>query len=177
MMLWFGIVSISMTFAGLTSAYVVSGSGRPDWLYDLVIPTYFYISTAVLLMSSLLFWYAKKCIRQSQHSTATALLWTVFVLGVVFIVLQFLGFSDFVAQGYYFTGSESNITVSYIYVIAFLHIMHVVAGLIVILSILYRHAQRKYNSENMLGIDLGLTFWNFLDLLWLYLIIFFYFYR
>ena len=31
MMLWVGMISISMTFAGLTSAYVVSSS-RADWL-------------------------------------------------------------------------------------------------------------------------------------------------
>ena len=30
MMLLFGLLSITMTFAGLTSAYIVS-KGRPDW--------------------------------------------------------------------------------------------------------------------------------------------------
>lgn len=177
MMLWFGIVSISMTFAGLTSAYVVSGSGRPDWLHDLQIPTAFFISTAVLLISSLVFWLAKKSVVAGKHNQATLLLWTTLILGIVFIAFQFKGFSDFVTQGYYFTGSESNVTVSYIYVIAFLHILHVVAGLIMLVVILLNHYKHKYTVKNTLGIDLGITFWNFLDLLWLYLIIFFYFYR
>ncbi|AEK22220.1 cytochrome c oxidase subunit 3 [Capnocytophaga canimorsus] len=177
MMLWFGIVSLSMTFAGLTSAYVVSGSSRPDWLSDLRLPTAFFISTAVLLLSSFLFWTAKKSIKNQKYKQATLLLWSVFVCGIAFIVLQFSGFSEFVSQGYYFTGSESNVTVSYIYIIAFLHIVHVIAGLLVVLTLIYKHTKRKYTPENTLGIDLGLTFWNFLDLLWLYLIIFFYFYR
>ncbi|CEN36194.1 Oxidase aa(3) subunit 3 (fragment) [Capnocytophaga canimorsus] len=58
-----------------------------------------------------------------------------------------------------------------------MHIVHVIAGLLVVLTLIYKHTKRKYTPENTLGIDLGLTFWNFLDLLWLYLIIFFYFYR
>lgn len=177
MMLWFGLVSIMMTFAGLTSAYVVSKSSRPDWLHHFTIPTYFYISTAILLISSFLFWLAKRNIQRDLPSLATKLLWSVFLLGIVFIIFQFLGFSEFIQQGYYFTGSESNITVSYVYVIAFLHILHVGAGLIMMLFILYKQHKQKYNSKNMLGIDLGFTFWNFLDLLWLYIIIFFYFYR
>ena len=40
MMLWFGIISMVMMFAGLTSAYVVS-SERQDWLNDFTLPASF----------------------------------------------------------------------------------------------------------------------------------------
>ncbi|NNK18910.1 MAG: heme-copper oxidase subunit III, partial [Maribacter sp.] len=42
MMLWFGIVSLLMAFAGWTSAYIVS-SKREDWLRDIELPSSFYI--------------------------------------------------------------------------------------------------------------------------------------
>ena len=44
MMLLFGLLSITMTFAGLTSAYIVS-KGRPDWLVNFELPTLFFYST------------------------------------------------------------------------------------------------------------------------------------
>ena len=51
MILWFGMISMAMTFAGLTSAYVVS-STRADWLTSFTIPQAFYYSTLLILMSS-----------------------------------------------------------------------------------------------------------------------------
>ena len=51
MMLLFALLSITMTFGGLTSAYVVS-KGRPDWLEDLILPVSFTYSTLILLLSS-----------------------------------------------------------------------------------------------------------------------------
>ena len=52
MMLWFGMISMSMTFAGLTSAYVVSSS-RADWIQQIELPFSFTISTFLILASSI----------------------------------------------------------------------------------------------------------------------------
>ena len=59
MMLWVGMISMAMTFAGLTSAYVVSSS-RADWLSQFKIPGSFTISTLFILLSSFSFYLAKK---------------------------------------------------------------------------------------------------------------------
>lgn len=58
MMLWIGMISMSMTFAGLTSAYVVSSS-RADWLEQISLPTAFSISTLIIILSSISFHLAK----------------------------------------------------------------------------------------------------------------------
>ena len=52
MMLWFGIVSLIMSFGGLTSAFIVSSS-REDWLNDFELPNAFFISTIIITFSSL----------------------------------------------------------------------------------------------------------------------------
>ena len=52
MMMWFGIGSLIMTFAGLTSAFIVS-KNRVDWVNDFPIPTAFYFSLFVIIISSL----------------------------------------------------------------------------------------------------------------------------
>ena len=99
MMLWFGMISICMTFGGLTSAYVVSKS-RPDWIENFQLPVAFYWSTVVILASSIAFYLAKKSLlKQKQHTTA--LLITTLVLGIVFVILQFSGFNALIQQGYF----------------------------------------------------------------------------
>ena len=171
MMLWFGIVSLLMAFAGWTSAYIVSSS-REDWLSDLELPSSFFISTAVIIVSSITYILAKKAIKENKRNACTNLLWATLVLGVIFVVLQFRGFSEMVAQGYYFTGPTSNIKLSYVFLIAAVHIVHVAAGIISLLVVLYNQIKGKYLPDRMLGISLGATFWHFLDLLWVYLMLF-----
>ena len=102
-------------------------------------------------------------------------MWATFALGIAFLFFQFNGFNDFIKQGYYFAGAQSNVTTSFIYVLAFVHILHLIAGLIVLSVLIYKTYNNKYQDSN-LGFSLGVTFWHFLDLLWLYLFLFFYFF-
>ena len=174
MMLWFGIVSLIMGFAGWTSAYIVS-SKREDWLDNIELPQAFYISTVIIVLSSLTYILAKRAMKADDRKMTTTWLMLTLILGVAFIVLQFAGFSQMLESGYYFTGPTSNIKMSYIFLIAFVHILHVVAGLISLLVVLTQQLRKKYTSENMLGLELGATFWHFLDMLWVYLIVFMFF--
>ncbi|AYN66592.1 heme-copper oxidase subunit III [Euzebyella marina] len=174
MMLWFGIVSLIMGFAGWTSAYIVSSS-REDWVTELNLPSSFFISTAIIIVSSLTYILAKKSVQEGNGKMATKWLWATLGLGFVFIIMQFNGFSQMVAEGYYFTGPTSNIKMSYIFLIAAVHIAHVVAGIISLLVVLFNQTKGKYSPSEYLGISLGATFWHFLDLLWVYLMGFMYF--
>ena len=99
-----------------------------------------------------------------------------FVLGLLFVFNQIKGFSQIIDMGYNFTGPTSNVTVSYIYLIAVVHIIHVFAGLIPILVVIVNHLRGKYNSEDYVGFELAEIFWHFVDLLWLYLFFFLFFF-
>nr|WP_299383378.1 cytochrome c oxidase subunit 3 [Allomuricauda sp.] len=174
MMLWFGIVSLIMGFAGWTSAYIVS-SKREDWISDLELPESFFISTAVIVLSSVTYILAKQAVAVNAQKKATLFLSATLVLGITFIVLQFNGFSQMLANGYYFTGPTSNIKMSYVFLIAAVHIVHLVAGIISLIVVMVQQLRGRYLPGNMLGLELGATFWHFLDLLWVYLILFMYF--
>ncbi|MDO6517476.1 cytochrome c oxidase subunit 3 [Zobellia uliginosa] len=174
MMLWFGIVSLLMGFAGWTSAYIVSSS-REDWISDLLLPNSFFISTAIIISSSFTYIMAKKAIKLGQSKMGTNWLLVTLGLGIAFVVFQFNGFSEMIATGYYFTGPTSNIKLSYVFLIAMVHIVHVAAGIISLLVVLYNQIKGKYSPQEYLGVDLGATFWHFLDLLWVYLLAFMYF--
>lgn len=175
MMLWFGIISMVMMFAGLTSAYVVS-SERQDWLNDFTLPASFIWSTLAIVTSSITLFIAKKQLRSNNRKGATYSLLATLVLGVIFVGLQLQGFEDIINLGFYFTGSESSITTSFIYVLVLAHLAHIAAGLIVLLVLIYNHFKQRYTAEQMLGFELGATFWHFVDVLWLYLFVFLYFF-
>ncbi|MCM4169309.1 manganese efflux pump MntP [Arenibacter antarcticus] len=174
MMLWFGIVSLIMGFAGWTSAYIVSSS-REDWADNVALPSSFLASTIVIIISSFTYWLAKKAIANDSHKQCANWLLLTLGLGIAFVILQFNGFSQMIADGYYFTGPTSSIKMSYVFLIAAVHIVHVVAGLISLLVVISNHFKKKYSSKEMLGLELGATFWHFLDILWVYLILFMYF--
>ena len=176
MMLWFGIISLIMSFAGLTSAFIVSSS-REDWLSNFVLPNSFIYSTLIIFLSSILLYAAKQTLKKNQATTTTSFLIGVLVLGIAFIYSQILGFNQIIDSGYNFTGPTSNITMSYIYVIAVVHIVHVLAGIICLIVVIINQLNKKYSSENTLGFDLASTFWHFVDILWLYLFFFLYFFN
>lgn len=175
MMLLFSLLSITMTFAGLTSAYIVS-KARPDWLKDFELPDYFIISTLIILASSITMWLAKKNVKKKLVSKTSFWIAITFLLSIFFFLSQFLGFQELINKGYYFTGAQSTVTTSFLYVLALLHLVHVFAGVIVLIVVFLNNKNKKYNDET-LGFELAETFWHFLGFLWLYLFVFLYFFR
>lgn len=175
MMLLFSLLSITMTFAGLTSAYIVS-KARPDWLKDFDLPDYFIISTLIILASSITMWLAKKNVKKKLVSKTSFWIAITFLLSIFFFLSQFLGFQELINKGYYFTGAQSTVTTSFLYVLALLHLVHVFAGVIVLIVVFVNNKNKKYNDET-LGFELAETFWHFLGFLWLYLFVFLYFFR
>jgi cytochrome c oxidase subunit 3 len=175
LLLWFAMISMVMMFAGLTSAYLVSSS-RKDWLKDFEMPSAFIISTIIILVSSFAFHSALITIRNNDRNKTTMWLLVTLVLGILFVYFQFSGFGQIIENGYFFTGSESTVNTSFLYIIVILHMAHLFGGLIALLIIIYNHFKQKYNSTQTLGIELGAMFWHFLDILWILLFLFFYFY-
>lgn len=176
LLLLFAMISMVMMFAGLTSAFVVSKS-RADWLKDFQLPTAFYFSTAVIIGCSITFHLAKKAIQKDNQTATTSFLVATLALGILFVILQFVGFGQIVENGYYFTGAESSITTTFLYVVTVVHLLHLAGGLIALFIVLYKQFKHKYNSKETLGIELGAMYWHFLDLLWIYLFLFLFFFE
>ena len=174
-MLWVSMISMTMFFAGLTSAYVVSRK-REDWVsFDL--PMAFYISTVLIIASSLTFIIAGNFLKKDNLKTSFLMLIITSILGVAFIYYQYDGFIQLRNSGLFFTGPNSTVSTSFIIGITFMHVLHLIAGLIVLLVVIYNHFKSKYNPSEMLGFELGAIFWHFVGVLWIYLFFFFYFIR
>ncbi len=174
-MLWVAMISMVMFFAGLTSAYVISMK-REDWVtFDL--PDAFYISTILIIASSITLIFSQRFLKKNNQKLSLLLLIATVVLGAGFVWQQYVGFNQLKSVGLFFTGPESTVSTSFIIGITFMHIIHLLAGVIVLLVLIYNHFKNRYSSKDMLGFELGAIFWHFVDVLWIYLFFFFYFIR
>ena len=174
-MLWVSMISMVMFFAGLTSAYVIS-MRRDDWV-TFELPDAFYISTLLIILSSITIIISQNLIKKDKRELSIAFLLITFALGIAFVWQQYAGFEDLRNAGLFFTGPTSTVSTSFIIGITLMHAFHVFAGIIVLLVVIYNHFKYKYTSNDLLGLELGAIFWHFIDVLWIYLFFFFYFIR
>ena len=174
-MLWVSMISMVMFFAGLTSAYVIS-MRRDDWV-TFELPDAFYISTVLIILSSITISISQRLIKKEKRELSIAFLLITFALGIAFVWQQYAGFEDLRSAGLFFTGPTSTVSTSFIIGITLMHALHVFAGIIVLLVVIYNHFNHKYSSDDLLGFELGAIFWHFIDVLWIYLFFFFYFIR
>lgn len=165
--LWVGIGSLLMMFAGLTSAYIVKRN-QVNWI-TFELPLFFWYSTAAIVLSSVTIYLAQKAFKQREMQKYRSLVVATLVLGVLFIVFQLLGFQQFWKQGLPLGKNVSN---DFLYVIVGLHALHVVGGLIALIVLFTKAFSTKTRIYNSVPVELVSTYWHFVDILWIYLLIF-----
>ena len=169
--LWVAMGSIIMMFAGLTSAYIVK-KNQSSWLeFDL--PVVFMYSTLVIMASSLTVHLAAKAFKAREMARYRTLITVTALLGVLFMALQILGFIDLEARNIALTGAKSNSAASFLLVITGLHMLHVLGGVIALLVMFIRAYVSSVKNYSSLSIELVGTYWHFVDILWIYLFIFY----
>jgi cytochrome c oxidase subunit 3 len=166
--LWVALGGIIMMFAGLTSAYVVKRE-QPGWT-SFTIPTAFYYSTAAILVSSLTIQVALKAFKDREMIRYRNLLSATAVLGIIFVLLQWRGFREIWNTGITLHGSGGG---QFLYIIAGLHALHVLGGIIALLVLVVKAFTPRIRSYNSVPIEVMSTYWHFVDLLWIYLFVFF----
>jgi len=165
--LWLFLVSIIMLFASQTSAYLVRRA-EGNWL-EFEMPVIFWYSTAVLIVSSSVMQWAYFAAKKDQFKQLKIAISITFVLGLVFLWMQFEGWKQLVAMNVYFVGNPSG---SFFYVFTGLHGFHIISGLIVLTTALIAAFKLNIHSKNLRRIQICTTYWHFLDILWLYLFVF-----
>jgi len=165
--LWVGIGSLVMMFAGLTSAYIVKRNQANWQTFDL--PMLFWYSTVVIILSSGTIYLAEKAFKQREMLKYRNLLGVTVLLGVLFIVLQGLGFQQLWANG---ITLQASVSYSFLYVIVGLHAAHVLGGILAMLLLFVKTFSTKKRNYNSVPVELVSTYWHFVDILWIYLLIF-----
>lgn len=164
---WLFIVGIVMFFAAITSAYIVR-KGEGNWL-QYRIPPVFWVSTVVIFLSSLTLQLAYVFARKDKLVLLRAFLVATLLLGLGFLYTQFLGWQALVDRGVYLVGNPGG---SFSYVITGLHAFHLLSGLVYLVVLLWQAARQNIHSKNLSLMEMGATYWHFLDGLWIYLFFF-----
>lgn len=166
--LWVGLASIMMMFTALTSAYIVRMAAG-NWL-EFQIPDIFYWNTAVIVASSISLHLSYESFKRGAARPYRILLGVTLALGLLFLYLQYVGWEQLAA----YVPLKTNPAGDFVYVLSWLHAAHVVGGIaiLVVALIIALLLPAKITPARKLRFQLSLTYWHFIDLLWIYLLVF-----
>lgn len=173
LLMWIAIASICMMFAGWTSAFLVR-KAQGNWLI-FTMPVAFWISTAVVMISSVTMHFSITAFKKRNMKQYKTLISITAVLGFLFMVLQFLGFYEMHQAGVTLASTAEGVSGSFVYVISGVHLLHMLGGvialIIVFITVNFRRKTKVYSST---GLEILGTYWHFVDVLWIYLFLFFF---
>jgi cytochrome c oxidase subunit 3 len=173
--LWLLLFGILMLFSGLTSAYIVR-KGDGNW-FDFEIPPIFLYSTIIVLLSSVTMIWAYRAAKKDNISGIKFGLSATIILGIAFMVSQYMGWLALSNQGLHFVNPKygDKISASFLIAIAAIHLVHILAGIIYLVVMLINAFRFKIHKKNTLQISMCNTYWHFVGFLWVYLYMFLYF--
>lgn len=170
--IWLFIITIIMLFASQTSAYIVRRA-EGNWT-EFEIPLIFWYSSLVLIVSSIFMQLSLMAAKKNEFGKLKAFISISFLLGIIFLFMQYMGWQNLQTQGIYLKGNPSG---SFYYIITGLHGFHLITGLIVMLFSFYSSLKMDIHSKNLIKLEVCTIYWHFLDLLWIYLFGFLLFFR
>ncbi|WP_254060838.1 cytochrome c oxidase subunit 3 [Mucilaginibacter sp. L196] len=167
--MWIFIFTSFMFFAALTSGFIVYTGGR-EHAINIILPRAFMYSTTVIIISSITMFIASRAAKRLEFGKQRLFLWLTLALGVLFFVIQIYGWSILIKMGVYFI--NPNASQSFIYVFTGMHLIHIFAGLLLIINTLWRSYKNVPQAKNLFGMEMSGIFWHFVDIIWIYLYVF-----
>ena len=170
-LMWLLIIASIMLFGAVTSAIIVSSADSP-WI-DFEMPNQFYISTVIVLLSSLTAQMAFINAKKDNLNMIKVFSAATFILGIVFITLNYSGWMELASNGFALANEMvGGQSASFFHFATYLHAAHVLIGLVFVAVVFIRTFQFKVHRKNMLMINISTTYWHFVDILWIYLFLF-----
>ncbi len=169
----FGLIGVTMLFAGLTSAYIVREGLGMDW-QPVRMPRILIVNAAILLFSSFTIEKARRKWGSPQDSMWLA---ATLVLGFIFLGGQLVAWRQLAAMGLYLGTNPHG---SFFYTLTGLHGLHVFGGLMALSYSLLLMSTRSYavagagmtrHPSAQRWVEVTAIYWHFMDGLWIYLVI------
>jgi cytochrome c oxidase subunit 3 len=169
--LYLGMGSMVMFFAALSSALLVKRGDFKNWVH-VDIPQSFFISTIVILFSSLTMHFMLSSLKNKQSKKYYLLGFLTLILSILFCYFQFNGWNQLKEQNILLSGNPSG---SYIYVISGFHALHYIFGILFLLLFLFLfYRNQKYKIEtSSIGLNMLANYWHFIGMVWVYIFLFF----
>jgi cytochrome c oxidase subunit 1 len=162
--IWVFIAASLMSFAALTSAMLVRQGSTQDWI-SFPLPVIFYLSTLVLLSSSVVLEIARRSFLEANYSAASRqlavkrLLSIVLLFGAVFLGGQATVVWQLQAQGWSLAKVPSA---SFFYLFVAAHALHVLIGLLALAWLLDKLYGVKLRKQSF---DIFAIYWHFASVL------------
>ena len=169
-LVWLFIISSFMLFAGLTSGFIVYTAESAARGLKIILPQAFMYSTALIIISSITMHMAYLSGKRLQFNKQKLHLVLTILLGVVFFLIQLSTWRWLIAQGVYFV--NYNASQSFLYVFIGAHLLHVIAGIIMLMYALIGPMKNIPQVRNLFRLEVTSIFWHFIDILWIYLYVF-----
>lgn len=166
-----GIVVLFLTFV---YSYIFNNN-KAKWT-DFRLPKIFWLSTVAILLVS---WFMKKAVSAYKSDRIRALranLITAFVLAILFLICQTIGWIQLRPVWEHAASTTSS---DYVYVISFVHAVHVTAGILFLIVAIVRCFRASLDEVRTLlyltdpvrklRIRLLSHYWHTIDFLWMFL--------
>ncbi len=163
---WALLATLSMLFAGFTSAYLVRRVGS-DWQH-ISLPSILWFNTALLLASSITLELARAGMRRWRTDAVKGWLLATTLLGLAFLVGQLFAWRQLAAQGIFVPTSPHS---SFFYMLTGVHGVHLLGSILALFFALSRVWHSHWSAAEPNALNLCATYWHFVDGLWLYLFV------
>ncbi len=167
---WLVLASVTMLFAALASAYIVNRAQR----MPIVMPKVLWLSTAVILISSLTFEIARRALKRRAENKFKLWIGVTTALGLGFLALQLMAWSELNAAGFYI---NKNLRSGYSYLFTGLHGVHLIGGLVALAFVTLRKPEKWTVVRRRVAVDVTALYWHFLDGLWIVLFVMLFFWK
>lgn len=175
--MWVAMASILMLFVSLTSAYILRQSKglseAHDW-FPLHMPKVLWLTTAMLLASSLTIEMARRALRRSRYGWFRLLICLTTLLGLGFLAGQLRAWLVLVDQGVYVYSHPHS---SFFYILTGLHAIHLFGGIVALLIVTVAALRLRITRSKRNAVDVTVLYWHFMDGLWIYLFVLLFFFR
>ena len=175
--MWLALASVAMMFTSLSSAYVVRSGGARDW-FPIAMPRVLFVSTALILLSSVTLEIARRNLKRSEHHAYSRYVSLTALLGVGFVVSQLFAWRELSAQGIYLASHPYS---SFFYLLTGAHAVHLLGGLLALAFVWFR-SRRQLTApvaiaKTQAAADAVTIYWHFMDGLWIYLLLLLFLWR
>jgi len=169
-LMWLFIISSFMMFAALTSGFIVYTEGNAERGIKVLLPKAFMYSTLIIIVSSITMHLAYLSAQKLQFGKQKLFIALTILLAIAFFYSQFSAWQVLYESGAYFV--NYNASQSFIYVFSGAHLLHIIAGIFMLIYALIGKIRNIPQVRNVFRMEVTSIFWHFIDILWIYLYVF-----
>jgi len=166
--MWIVLAAVLMMFAALSSVYIYIRANE-EQRQPIAMPSMFFVSTGLILVSSGTFQRAKRSLQQDRPRAYLRWLLATLALGIAFLASQLVGWRELARAGVYFAGHPRS---SFFYLATGLHGAHLIGGIGLVLVLVFRrlrpgwllHGEKNSTWHGVVGL-----YWHTMDGIWVWL--------